>query len=419
MSRIIRLDEALSNKIAAGEVVERPASIVKELVENSLDAGSTLIQVEVEEGGLNKIKVTDNGSGIDPEDCEIAFQRHATSKIANEQDLFHIRTLGFRGEALPSIASVSHFEILTCTGDGPGKHLVFQGGHLIQSQSTSSRKGTEMIVTNLFYNTPARLKHLKTIHTELANISDIMNKLAMAYPNVSFTLVHNDKRMLNTNGNGDHAQVLSAIYGLHTAKQSIPFYQQSMDFKISGRLVKPEITRAGRQYVYIFINGRYIRNYPIFNAVVAGYHTLLPIGRYPIAMVHIKMDPTLIDINVHPAKLEARISKERELCELVEASIKKAFHKLQLIPEVKQLPKEKLPKSDQQELFFDSKEPEKLYKQENHRDIERQSIQEPSSYDQMINREDRVTNFSYEYSNSNPNPNTQSTSFTHTTSSSI
>ncbi|MBM7644425.1 DNA mismatch repair protein MutL [Scopulibacillus daqui] len=355
MGKIIKLDEPLANKIAAGEVVERPASIVKELVENSLDAGATKVQVDVEEGGLSKIKITDNGHGIAPEDCRIAFERHATSKISEESDLFHIRTLGFRGEALPSIASVSHVELKTGTGDGPGSHLILQGGHVIQQGHTDSRRGTEITVRNLFYNTPARLKHLKTIHTELGNITDTMNKLALAHPDVRFHLTHNHKTLLNTNGKSDLRQVIAAIYGMQTAKLSLPFSGESLDFKIYGRIVKPEITRAGRQYVYILINSRYIKNYPIFNAIINGCHTLLPIGRYPIAVIHIEMDPTLIDVNVHPAKLEARISKEKELCGLIEKTIKETFHKERLIPAVKKTDKPERLKSDQQ--MFDFSEP--------------------------------------------------------------
>lgn len=341
MGRIQRMDEALANKIAAGEVVERPASIVKELVENALDADAKTISIEVEEGGLDKIKITDDGHGFLPEDCELAFERHATSKIKNERDLFHVRTLGFRGEALPSIASVSRFDLRTSTGEGPGKHLVLVGGRIETKEPSHSRKGTEMTITQLFYNTPARLKHLKTVHTELANISDIVNKLALANPHTRFQLVHNEKTLLRTNGSGDVSQVLAAIYGVETAKLALPLEASSLDFKVTGRLVKPMITRAGRQYVYLFINGRYIRHYALFNAVMKGYHTLLPIGRYPIAVLHIEMDPTLVDVNVHPAKLEARLSKEKELAELVAASVRRVFHAERLIPDVKKERKER------------------------------------------------------------------------------
>ncbi|MFC7392626.1 DNA mismatch repair endonuclease MutL [Scopulibacillus cellulosilyticus] len=431
MGKIIKLDEPLANKIAAGEVVERPASIVKELVENSLDAGATQVQVDVEEGGLNKIKITDNGHGIAPDDCRIAFERHATSKISEESDLFHIRTLGFRGEALPSIASVSHIELKTGTGDGPGSYLILQGGHVIQQGHSDSRRGTEITVRNLFYNTPARLKHLKTIHTELGNITDIMNKLALAHPDVRFQLTHNNKMLLNTNGRNDLTQVIAAIYGMQTAKLSLPFSGESLDFKIHGRVVKPEITRAGRQYVYILINGRYIKNYPIFNAIINGCHTLLPIGRYPIAVIHIEMDPTLIDVNVHPAKLEARISKEKELCGLIEKTIRETFHKERLIPSVKKNDKPKRPKSDQQTLDFSEpplpqRQPEKraekinshvetdnasnleynqTFDNNNHTDDNDKLVraQEPRQYQEVIRESESITE-TIEQNNDLPTP---------------
>ncbi len=350
---IKRLSEPLANKIAAGEVVERPASIIKELVENAIDAKATVIEVEVEEGGLKKIRIADNGHGFAPEDCEIAFERHATSKIHHESDLFHIRSLGFRGEALPSIASVSYLDLVTSTGEGPGTHLKLEGGRVIEKNHAQSRKGSIITVTHLFYNTPARLKYLKTIHTELGKITDMMNRLALSYPNTRFTLKHNDKLLFQTNGSGDLAQVLAAIYGIQTARKTLPFKGESLDFKIHGLLVKPELTRAGRQYVYIFINGRYIKNFRLFNAITNGYHTLLPIGRNPIAILHITMDPTLVDVNVHPAKLEARISKENELCELIENTVRARFHQENLIPEVPKKERKEKVISKQQFLKFE------------------------------------------------------------------
>lgn len=352
MGIINKLDEALANKIAAGEVVERPASIVKELVENALDARSTSIQIDIEEGGLQKVKVTDNGHGFAPDDCLKAFERHATSKIHNEADLFHIHSLGFRGEALPSIASVSHFELTTGTGEGPGRHVIIEGGQLIQNKAASSRKGSVMTITKLFFNTPARLKHLKTIHTELAQISDVVNKLALAFPHVAFLFTNNGKKVFQTSGKDSVKEVLAAIYSYQTAQASIIFGKKSIDFNVNGLLVKPEITRKGRQYVYIFINHRYIRNYPIFNAVIEGYHSLLPIGRYPIAVVNIELDPTLIDVNVHPAKLEARISKEKELCKLIEEAIREALHEITLIPSMNKEVSKKSEASEQQILTF-------------------------------------------------------------------
>ncbi|MBU8907377.1 DNA mismatch repair endonuclease MutL [Desertibacillus haloalkaliphilus] len=335
MGKIVQLDEHLSNKIAAGEVVERPASIVKELVENAIDANSTRVTIEVEEGGLSKIRVLDNGDGIENGDCHTAFFRHATSKIKTDHDLFRIVTLGFRGEALPSIASVSHLEMKTSIGEGPGTHLILEGGKVVEEKSTSSRKGTEITVTNLFYNTPARLKYMKTIHTELGNITDIVNRLAMAHPELSFHLTHNGKDILRTNGNGELLQVIAAIYGRSVAKQMLPVSFESLDFTVKGYIAKPEVTRASRQYMSTFMNGRFVKNYPLSRAIHEGYHTLLPIGRHPIVVLTIQMDPLLIDVNVHPSKLEVRLSKEQELMELVSSGIKDTFQTVQLIPEVK------------------------------------------------------------------------------------
>jgi DNA mismatch repair protein MutL len=332
MGKINQLEDSLSNKIAAGEVVERPASVVKELVENAIDAGSTSIDIEVEEAGLAKIRICDNGDGIEEVDVPKAFQRHATSKIKDEHDLFRIRTLGFRGEALPSIASVSKLELITSTGDA-GTRIVLDGGKVITLEKAASRKGTDITITDLFYNTPARLKYMKTIHTELGNITDVTNRLALAHPEVSIRLFHNERKLLHTNGNGDVRQVLAAIYGLNTVKKMIPIHASSLDFTLSGYLALPEITRASRNYISTMINGRFIRNHPLVRAIQEGYHTLLPIGRYPIAILTIEMDPILVDVNVHPSKLEVRISKEQELNELVANTIKSAFKKQELIPD--------------------------------------------------------------------------------------
>lgn len=350
MGKIRKLDDRLSNKIAAGEVVERPASIVKELVENALDAGSTKIIINVEEGGLAKIQIIDNGSGIEEDDVETAFFRHATSKIKDEKDLFQIRTLGFRGEALPSIASVSFLEMNTSTGEDVGVCVKLEGGKIISREYTKSRRGTEVIVTNLFYNTPARLKHLKTVNTELGNITDIVNRLALAHPDVSFRLSHHGREIVHTSGNGDLRQVIANIYGTSVAKQMINIQGETIDFQINGYIGKPEITRASRQYISLFMNGRFIRNYQLVRAIQEGYHTLLPIGRHPIVVLNIEMDPTLIDVNVHPAKLEARISKEDELYSLIKETIKKAFQQIELIPNVE---KPKMNKQKFEELELD------------------------------------------------------------------
>ncbi|MGG2186236.1 DNA mismatch repair endonuclease MutL [Bacillus altitudinis] len=359
MAKIIQLSDDLSNKIAAGEVVERPASVVKELVENAIDASSTVIEIDVEEAGLSSIRIIDNGVGIDAEDCKLAFQRHATSKIKDENDLFRVRTLGFRGEALPSIASVSHLEMKTSTGEGAGTHLALQGGKIISEKKTSGRRGTEIVVTNLFYNTPARLKYMKTVHTELGNISDVVNRIALAHPEVSIRLRHQGKVLLQTNGNGDVRHVLAAIYGTAVAKKMLPLHVQSLDFEVKGYISLPEVTRASRNYMSSVVNGRYVKHFPLVKAIHEGYHTLLPIGRHPITFIEMKMDPILVDVNVHPSKLEVRLSKEQELHELIKQGIKDVFQKQQLIPSASVPKKAPMPaavKNEQQSLSFDSKQ---------------------------------------------------------------
>jgi DNA mismatch repair protein MutL len=355
MGRIIQLDDALSNKIAAGEVVERPASVVKELVENAIDAGSTVIEIEVEEAGLAKIRITDNGNGIAEEDVLLAFQRHATSKIKNENDLFRIRTLGFRGEALPSIASVSRLEMKTSTGEGAGNRVLIEGGRVEVFEKASSRRGTDITISDLFYNTPARLKYMKTIHTELGNITDVVNRLALSHPEVALRLIHNERKLLQTTGNGDVRQVLASIYGMAIAKQLVPITGNSLDYKISGYASMPEVTRASRNYISTMINGRFIKNYALAKAIQDGYHTLLPIGRFPIVLINIEMDPILVDVNVHPSKMEVRISKEVELNQLVTEIIKNAFKSKILIPSAYTHEKKGIPKSEQTSLLLDER----------------------------------------------------------------
>lgn len=360
VAKVIQLSDELSNKIAAGEVVERPASVVKELVENAIDADSTVIEIDIEEAGLASIRVLDNGEGMENEDCKRAFRRHATSKIKDENDLFRVRTLGFRGEALPSIASVSHLEITTSTGEGAGTKLVLQGGNIISESRSSSRKGTEIVVSNLFFNTPARLKYMKTVHTELGNITDVVNRIALAHPEVSIRLRHHGKNLLQTNGNGDVRHVLAAIYGTAVAKKMLPLHVSSLDFEVKGYIALPEITRASRNYMSSVVNGRYIKNFPLVKAVHEGYHTLLPIGRHPITFIEITMDPILVDVNVHPSKLEVRLSKETELHDLIRDGIKDVFKQQQLIPSA-QLPKKSAPaiKNEQQFITFDEKPAER------------------------------------------------------------
>ncbi|MGF6353896.1 DNA mismatch repair protein MutL [Paenibacillus sp. 4624] len=336
MAKIHVLDEHIANQIAAGEVVERPASVVKELLENAVDAGASKIEVAVEEGGLLRIRVKDNGSGIEPDDLETAFYRHATSKITHGRDLFQITSLGFRGEALPSIAAVSKVEVLTASGDdGRGRRIVIEGGRLCAHEDATSPQGTEFVVKELFYNTPARLKYMKTIQTELGHISDVLYRMAMSHPHISFTLRHNENTLLQTLGNGDLLQVVAAIYGTSAAKAMLPIQGENLDYKISGLISLPEWTRANRAGMSTIVNGRYIRNYGLNQAILKAYHTLLPINRFPLVVLQLEMHPSLVDVNVHPAKLEVRFSKEAELYEFVETTLRGILRQEVLIPQVR------------------------------------------------------------------------------------
>lgn len=331
MGKIQIMDEWLSNKIAAGEVVERPSSVVKELVENAIDAGSTSLEIFLEEAGLSSIQVVDNGSGMDEEDALLSFSRHATSKIEKEQDLFRIRTLGFRGEALASIASVSKLTLRTSDGEG-GVHLYLEGGHLKEHQPTALRRGTDITVAQLFYNTPARLKYLKTIQTELGHTIDFVNRIALGYPEVAIKLVHNGQTLLQTNGRGQVQQVLAAIYGVHNAKKMLAFEGSNKDYKIHGFASLPEVTRASKNYMSLFVNGRWVKHFVIQKAIIDAYHTYLPIERFPIVLLYVEGDPQLTDVNVHPAKHQVRLSKEPELLKLIEDTIRAAIRDVIRIP---------------------------------------------------------------------------------------
>lgn len=333
MSKIIELPEVLANQIAAGEVIERPASVVKELIENAIDASANQIEIVIEEAGLALIKVTDNGEGIAEEDVALSLRRHATSKIKTQADLFRIRTLGFRGEALPSIASVSQLTIETATTEAPGTRLVAKGGQ-IESQTPMSRpQGTTITVEHLFYNTPARLKYMRSQQAELSHIVDVINRLSLAHPEVAFTLVNDGNELTKTAGTGQLQQALAGIYGLATAKKMVAIENQDLDFEISGYVSLPELTRANRNYITILINGRYIKNFLLNRAILDGYGSKLMVGRFPIAVIDISIDPYLADVNVHPTKQEVRISKERELMTLITEAIKNALKSQDLIPD--------------------------------------------------------------------------------------
>ena len=333
MGKINILSAELSNKIAAGEVVERPSSVVKELVENSIDAGSTNIKVIIKEFGIQQIRIIDNGSGISNDDLARAFLRHATSKISADYDLFHIETLGFRGEALASISSVSKVTIKSCAGEAQGKMLVLEGGKVVSEEYYAPIKGTDLSVENLFYNTPARLKYLRNPHTEQANITNIIHKFALSYPNVAFELHVDGKITFKTYGDGDVHKILSKIYNMGVARNMIEFSGNNDDYKVFGYISVPEETRASKNYINIFINGRYIKNYGIQNAIIDAYGTLLMINRYPLCVINIEMDPILLDVNVHPTKQEVRLSKEAELIRLIKDVIAERLSNYTYIPQ--------------------------------------------------------------------------------------
>ena len=333
MGKINILSAELSNKIAAGEVVERPSSVVKELVENSIDAGSTNIKVIIKEFGIQQIRIIDNGSGISNDDLARAFLRHATSKISADYDLFHIETLGFRGEALASISSVSKVTIKSCAGEAQGKMLVLEGGKVVSEEYYAPIKGTDLSVENLFYNTPARLKYLRNPHTEQANITNIIHKFALSYPNVAFELHVDGKISFKTYGDGDVHKILSKIYNMGVARNMIEFSGSNDDYKVFGYISVPEETRASKNYINIFINGRYIKNYGIQNAIIDAYGTLLMINRYPLCVINIEMDPILLDVNVHPTKQEVRLSKEAELIRLIKEVIAERLSNYTYIPQ--------------------------------------------------------------------------------------
>ena len=333
MGKINILSAELSNKIAAGEVVERPSSVVKELVENSIDAGSTNIKIIIKEFGIQQIRIIDNGSGITNDDLARAFLRHATSKISADYDLFHIETLGFRGEALASISSVSKVTIKSCAGEAQGKMMVLEGGKVVSEEYYAPIKGTDLSVENLFYNTPARLKYLRNPHTEQANITNIIHKFALSYPNVAFELHVDGKITFKTYGDGDVHKILSKIYNMGVARNMIEFSGANDDYKVFGYISVPEETRASKNYINIFINGRYIKNYGIQNAIIDAYGTLLMINRYPLCVINIEMDPILLDVNVHPTKQEVRLSKEAELIRLIKEVIAERLSNYTYIPQ--------------------------------------------------------------------------------------
>ena len=333
MTKIRVMSENLANKIAAGEVVEKCASIVKELVENSIDAHAKVIKVSLKEGGIKEIIVTDDGIGMEKEDAKLAFLRHATSKIYKDDDLFFINTLGFRGEALPSIASVSEVVLKTCATD-VGTNVHIKGGALLDVSSSDAKKGTSIKITNLFYNTPARLKYLKSEQSELQNCVSYLEKLAISKPQISFSLENDDKILVKTSGSGNLLKTINEIYGLNVAKNMLEIKGSNDDFDIRGFVCKPEILRSNRNHIITIVNDRIVKNTEINKAINDAYYTYKPESKYPIVVICIDTDPTLIDVNIHPTKQDIKLSKMNVLTELIEKKIKDALYQNLLIKNV-------------------------------------------------------------------------------------
>ena len=329
LQKIRQLDDVLANKIAAGEVIERPANVVKELVENSIDANSSKIDVIIEEGGLNLIQIIDNGEGMVKEDALLCFSRHATSKIKDDQDLFCIQTLGFRGEAIPSIASISNFELKTSTGE-MGCVVNYQYGKFIECNDSDSKKGTNIKVEKLFQNVPARLKYIKSTNAEFANIQTYIERLSLSHPHIAFMLVHNGRTIYKTNGNGNLLEVISNVYGLNVAKAMIPVDFEDDEFHVTGFISKIDVNRASKNHLVTMVNSRVVKNKVSVDSINNAYRRYLADKRYPIAIINIEIDPYLVDVNVHPSKLEVRFSKESKLKELIYQGVSDALAKVNL-----------------------------------------------------------------------------------------
>ena len=332
MGKIRVMDETLANKIAAGEVVEKCSSVVKELCENSIDAGAKNILIQLEEGGKKKIEVSDDGLGMSEEDAILAFQRHATSKIYKDDDLFFIDTLGFRGEALPSIASVSRCELKTSDGV-VGTHVVIEGGKKVLIEKSDARKGTSLKITNLFYNTPARLKYLRSEQAELASCVSFVERLALSHPEIAFTLHHDNRLVVKTSGSNDLLKTIHEIYGLQVSSKMIEIKASNDDFDLYGYVCKPEILKSNRNHMIVMVNDRIVKNFDINKAINDAYYTYKPDIKFPIVVLKINTDPTLIDVNIHPTKQDIKLSKIDVLYELIVKTIKDALYNALLVPD--------------------------------------------------------------------------------------
>ena len=359
MAQIAVLDQNTINKIAAGEVIERPASVVKELLENAIDAQATAITVEIREGGISLIRVTDNGCGIPKEEVGLAFLRHSTSKIKSVEDLFTVSSLGFRGEALSSIASVAQVELITKTDSQlTGTRYQIEGGQEKSLEEIGAPEGTTFLVRNLFYNTPARRKFLKTPQTEGAHVADLVEKIALSHPDISIRLIHNNQNKLHTSGNHNLKDIIYTIYGREIAANLLPVSSESDILQIQGFIGKPVIARGNRNYENYYINGRYIRSSIISKAIEEAYKPFLMQHKYPFTLLHFTIEPEYLDVNVHPTKMELRFRDGERIYQLVRDMVSDALSHKELIPEVDLEKKQGKQKEEKQEREQENQRPE-------------------------------------------------------------
>ena len=393
MSKIKVMSENLANKIAAGEVVEKCASVVKELVENSIDAGSDNIKIELQDGGLRKIKIIDNGSGMEHEDALLSFQRHATSKLTREDDLFFINTLGFRGEALPSIASVSEVDLITCATE-VGTHIHIKGGKLITDEPSDARKGTIITISNLFYNTPARLKYLKSEQYELSNTVSFIEKLAFSYPEIKFELTNNGKTIVKTSGSNNLHKVIHEIYGLNVSSNMMYVKGSTDDYEMEGYVCKPEVLKSNRNHMITIVNGRIVKNFDLNRAINDAYYTYKPDIKFPIVVLKFETDPTLIDVNIHPTKQDIKLSKIDELYNMIVDTIKNKLYQELLIPKaIKEEPTTEISlpvtmiKNDIVESKIETEKPKEIIQTEFDLSVSEEEIEYEEPKELVINKE--------------------------------
>ena len=379
MGNIVLLDDLTINKIAAGEVIERPANVVKELVENSIDAGATSISIDIENGGITYIRISDNGKGIAPDDVEIAFERHATSKIRKAEDLIKVSTMGFRGEALASIAAVAKVELITRTKGGElGTKIVVESGKIIEKVECGAPFGTTITVRELFYNTPVRYKFLKKDFTEGGYIEDAVSKIALVNQNISFRMTNNKKEIIRTSGNGDMIDVVYSVFGKDIAKNLVKVDSEYEGIKVTGVAGKPEIARSNRTNQLFYVNGRNIRDKILMASAEEAYRTLIPHGKFGFCILNIEINPELIDVNVHPAKLEIRFAEEGNVFKAVNIALKNALLKQDIT--VKETDEDK--KTTTKGLFD-------FYRpiQENKKEEKQPLLTEIEKYDETENKE--------------------------------